>query len=149
MKRLVTSTLVMPEGLAHANAGTLLGHNYCFHDSFQLARRYDNAVLVLGFLYDSSEFYPHAWIQMDGIDIDPTNNGPGPRIALYHWTHKDCRDHVADSPAVVGGRAVVPPRVNRAGDIVFTEVDCHDKECLSQVDTERAARLREELLGMI
>lgn len=154
MIRLVDFALPMPEDLARKHATILRGPNHCFHDSFHLACKYSEFALVLGFIHADSEIYPHAWINSGGVDIDPTNFERGPRIALHQWSHEDCRRHVAASPLAtlqVGElvRAVVPPRVNRAGDIVFTEIDVHGKECLNQVDTARAALLRLDLLAMI
>jgi hypothetical protein len=154
MTRIVTSADPLPEGLALKHASILRGRNHCFHDSFHLAYIYEDVELVLGFLHSDSETHPHAWITQGGADIDPTNHEQGPRFALHHWSHEDCKRHVANSPVVksLSGeflREIVPPRINRAGDIVFTEIGTDGKECLGPVDVERAAGLRLKLLGMI
>lgn len=152
MKRLVRTIEPLPQSILLANSDKLRGVNFCFHDSFQLATRYPDLILVLGFIYTAGEVYPHAWIKTASEELDPTNLGNGPRVAIAEWSSQQCRDHIANSPKAPGRRgerAVIPPRINRAGDIVLTEIDSRDKERLNETDTTRAAELRKQILDLI
>ncbi|URL60150.1 hypothetical protein IM816_08770 [Luteibacter flocculans] len=152
MQQLIETIEPLPDAIRDAKAGVLRGARFCFHDAFQLTACYPDVSLVLGFLHEDGEVYPHAWIRAGEVDFDPTSSRAGPRIALALWTHAQCRDHVFHSPSVPGRpdeRAVIPPRVNRAGDIVFTEIDDRDRELLSAGDNARAAVLRAQLLAII